>query len=91
MTKKELVTVAAESAGVSRKDTDAVLSAVLSAIAQELEKGGEVRLLGFGTFEVRTRKARDARNPRTMEPIKIPAGKVPAFKAGKALKKQIDK
>lgn len=91
MNKAELVSIVAETANVTKKDAEAVVNAALSTIGQELAKGGKVQLLGFGTFEARPRKAREGINPRTMEQIKIPASKVPAFKAGKALKEQINK
>lgn len=91
MNKKELVDVAAEEAKVSKKDAEAVVNAMLNIIERELIKGEKVRLLGFGTFEVRTRKERVARNLHTREAIIVPAGKIPVFKAGKALKVSIDK
>lgn len=91
MNKAELVSIVAETAKVTKKDAEAVINAALSTIEQELVKGGKVQLLGFGTFEVRPRKAREGRNPRTMETMMIPAGKNPVFKAGKALKTSVDK
>ena len=78
MNKAELISAAAEQAGLSKKDTEAVVNATLDTIANTLAEGEEIRLVGFGTFEVK--------NPKTKEEIKIPATKVPAFKAGKALK-----
>ena len=86
MNKAELISAAAEQAGLSKKDTEAVVNATLDTIANTLAEGEEVRLVGFGTFEVKKREARTGRNPKTKEEIKIPATKVPAFKAGKALK-----
>ena len=91
MNKAELINAAAEKAGLSKKDTEAVVNATLDAIADALAQGEEVRLVGFGTFEVKKREARTGRNPKTREEIKIPATKVPAFKAGKALKDAIAK
>lgn len=86
MNKAELISAAVEQAGLSKKDTEAVVNATLDTIANTLAEGEEVRLVGFGTFEVKKREARTGRNPKTKEEIKIPATKVPAFKAGKALK-----
>ena len=86
MNKAELISAAAEQAGLSKKDTEAVVNATLDTIASTLADGEEVRLVGFGTFEVKKREARTGRNPKTKEEIKIPATKVPAFKPGKALK-----
>ena len=86
MNKAELINAAAEKAGLSKKDTEAVVNATLDTIANTLAEGEEVRLVGFGTFEVKKREARMGRNPKTKEPIPIAASKVPAFKPGKALK-----
>lgn len=86
MNKAELVHAAAMAAEVSKKDTEAVITAALNAITQALREGDKVQLMGFGTFEVRERSARIGRNPRTQEVIEIPATAVPIFKAGKALK-----
>lgn len=84
--KTELINAAAEAAQVSKKDAAAVVNAVLDTIAQTLADGDKVQLVGFGNFEVRERKARQGKNPRTGEAVTIAACKVPAFKAGKALK-----
>lgn len=89
MNKNELIKAVAESTGVSKKDTAAVLEAVLSNIGDTMAKGENVQLMGFGTFEVRDRAAREGKNPRTGEPVQIDACKVPAFKAGKALKEKV--
>ncbi len=89
MNKQELVALVAEKAGVSKKDSEAVVTAVVEGISSALAKGEKVQLVGFGTFEVRQRQAREGRNPSTGEKIKIAAQKVPAFKAGKALKDQV--
>jgi DNA-binding protein HU-beta len=86
MTKSELITMVAEKAGTTKKDADTALNAVLSSISESLAEGKKVQLVGFGTFEVRERAAREGVNPRTKEKIKIAAAKVPAFKPGRALK-----
>ena len=86
MTKVELIASVAAEAGMSKKDAEKAVNAALAAITEELKNGGKVSLVGFGTFEVRQRKAREGRNPRNNEPIQIEASKTPAFKAGKQLK-----
>ncbi len=86
MNKAELIAAISEKAGLSKKDSDSALNATIDAIAEALKKGDKVSLVGFGTFEVRARAARMGKNPQTGETIKIAAAKVPAFKAGKALK-----
>lgn len=86
MNKTELVAAMAEQAGVSKKDAEKVLKAFIDVVESELKKDGKVQLVGFGTFEVSKRAAREGRNPATRKPIKIPASKAPKFKAGKALK-----
>ena len=86
MNKTELIAAAAEQAGVSKKDSEAVVTAALDAIAESLKDGEKVQIVGFGSFEVKTRAERTGRNPKTKEAITIPASKVPVFKAGKALK-----
>ena len=91
MTKTELMNAVAEKAGFSKKDADKAVSAVLEAITDALTSGEKVQLVGFGTFEVRDRAAREGKNPATGAPISIPATKVPAFKAGKALKDAVAK
>ncbi len=91
MTKVELINAIAEQAGLSKKDADAALKAVVNSITDALKKGEKVQLVGFGTFEVRARGERTGRNPRTKETITIPASKAPAFKAGKALKDAVSK
>ena len=85
-TKQALVESIAKKAGLSKKDAGAALDAALSGIQGALKKGDSVTLVGFGTFEVRKRAARTGRNPQTGAAIKIRAKKVPAFKAGKALR-----
>ena len=91
MNKTELIAAAAEKAGMSKKDTEAVINATLAAITDALKDGDKVQLVGFGSFEVKNRAARTGLNPRTKEPVEIPASKVPAFKAGKALKDAVAK
>ena len=86
MNKTELVAAMADQAGLSKKDAEKALKAFTDVVAEELAKGEKIQLVGFGTFEVRERKARKAQNPQTKEEITIPATKVPAFKAGKGLK-----
>ncbi len=89
MNKAELINAAAEKAELSKKDTEAAVSAAIEVITEALAKGDKVQLVGFGSFEVKSRAARIGRNPRTKEQIKIPASKIPVFKAGKALKDKV--
>ena len=91
MNKTELISIAAEHAGMTKKDTERVISAAIDAITASLVKGEKVQLSGFGTFEAKEREARVCRNPHTKEAIEIPATRVPAFKASKALKDNIAK
>ena len=86
MNKTELVAAMAEQAGISKKDAEKALKAFTDAVAGELKAGGKVQLVGFGTFEVAERAAREGRNPLTGASMKIAASKAPKFKAGKALK-----
>lgn len=86
MNKTELVAAVAEKTALSKKDAEKAVKAVLDTVEETLKKGDKVQLIGFGTFEVRERAAKEARNPRTGETVKVPAAKVPAFKAGAALK-----
>ena len=86
MNKTELINAVAEKAVLSKKDSEAAVTAALDVISAALAEGDEVRLVGFGTFEVKKRAARTGRNPKTKDPVEIPASKVPAFKPGKALK-----
>lgn len=86
MNKTELVSRVAEVSGLTKKDSEVALNSMLGAIQESLVAGEKVVLTGFGTFEVRDRKARVGHNPRTGESISIPAQKSPAFKAGKVLK-----
>ena len=91
MNKTELIAIAAENAGLTKKDTERVLNAAIDAITQAMIKGEKVQLSGFGTFETKDREARVGRNPHTKEAIEIPATRVPSFKASKALKDTIAK
>ena len=86
MNKTELIAAVAEKADLSKKDAEAAITATVDAIAEALTQGEKVQLVGFGTFEVKTRAARVGRNPRTGEEIPISEAKLPVFKAGKALK-----
>ena len=90
MNKTELVAAMAEQAGLSKKDAEAALKAFTDVVAAELKKDGKVQLVGFGTFEVAKREAREGRNPQTGETMKIAASKAPKFKAGKALKDMVN-
>ena len=90
MNKADLVTAMAEKAGVSKKDAEASLKAFTDIVAEELKKGEKIQLVGFGTFEVGERAAREGINPRTRETIKIAAAKTPKFKAGKQLKDSLN-
>lgn len=90
MNKTELIAAMAEVSGVSKKDTEAVLKAFTEVVSSELKKGEKIQLIGFGTFEVSERSAREGRNPATGEVMTIAAAKAPKFKAGKALKDMIN-
>jgi len=89
MNKTELTMAMAEKSGLTKKDCEMALNAMTEAITAALKAGDKVQLVGFGSFEVKMRTARTGRNPRTNEPVDIPAAKLPAFKAGKALKDAI--
>ena len=93
MNKAELVASVVEKTGLTKKDTEATVNALIATIEKELtKKDGKVQLIGFGTFEVRSRKARTGRNPQKPgEVVKIPASKAPVFKAGKAFKDAVNK
>ena len=86
MNKNELVSAVAEVADLPKKDADAAVTALVEVITQALKEGDKVQLVGFGTFELRKRSARVGRNPRTQEPMNVPASVVPVFKPGKILK-----
>ena len=90
MNKTELIAAVAEKAELSKKDAEKALKAFTDVIAAELVKGEKVQLVGFGTFEVSAREAREGRNPLTGEKITIAASKNPKFKAGKALKDMVN-
>lgn len=90
MNKTELIAAVAEKAEISRKDAEKVLKAFTDVVTDELVKGEKVQMVGFGTFEVSERAARDGRNPQTNEPMVIPASKSPKFKPGKALKDMVN-
>ena len=91
MNKTELIAIAAENTGMTKKDTERILNAAIDAITAALVKGEKVQLSGFGTFETKDREARIGRNPHTKEAIDIPATRVPSFKASKALKDTVAK
>lgn len=89
MNKGELIDKVAEKASVTKKQADLVLSAALDSIVEAVSEGEKVTLVGFGSFECRSRKAREGRNPKTGEKMEIPATKVPAFSAGKLFKDKV--
>ena len=88
--KSELIAALAGKAELSKKDAEKVLGAFVDTVSESLAKGEKIQLIGFGTFEVKKRPARTARNPRTGAEIKIAASKAPAFKSGKALKEKVN-
>lgn len=90
MNKTELIAVVAEKAELSKKDAERSINAFTDAISEELVKGGKVQIVGFGTFEVSERAAREGRNPKTGEAMPIAASRTPKFKAGKALKDMLN-
>jgi DNA-binding protein HU-beta len=90
LNKTELISDVAQKINMTKKDADKVVNAFFTTIETALKAGDKVQLIGFGTFEVRERQARKGRNPQTGQEISIPATKVPAFKAGKALKDAVD-
>ena len=89
MTKADLAAAVAEETGMTKKQAEAAVNSVVAAIKGSLAKGEDVRLVGFGTFSVKKRKARTGRNPRTGKKLRIPAKKVPAFSPGKGLKDSV--
>ena len=91
MNKAELINAVAAKTDVSKKKAGAVIAATLDAITTAMKQGDKVQLVGFGSFEVKSRAERIGRNPKTKEEIKIPASKIPTFKAGKALKDTVAK
>jgi DNA-binding protein HU-beta len=90
MNKSELIDAVASAADLSKADASRAVDGVIGAVTQALQSGDQVTVVGFGTFLVRQREARAGRNPRTGETIQIKASKVPAFKAGKALKDAVN-
>lgn len=90
MNKTELIAAVAEKAELSKKDAEKALMAFTNVVAEELAKGEKIQVVGFGTFEVSERAAREGRNPKTGEKMPIAASKTPKFKAGKALKDQVN-
>ena len=91
MNKTELIAVAAERSGMTKKDAERCLNAAIDAMTAALVRGEKVQLSGFGAFETKTREARVGRNPHTKEAIEIPATRVPVFKASKALRDNVAK
>lgn len=91
MNKTELIAAVTQSAGLTKKDTERVINAAIDTITASLAAGDKVQISGFGTFEVKSREARIGRNPHTKEAVEIPATRVPAFKASKALKDTVAK
>lgn len=91
MKKAELIAAIAEKGGYTKKEAECALNAVIDTITSSLENGEKVAISGFGSFEVRDRAAKESINPATKEPVHVPAKKVPAFKAAKALKEIVDK
>ena len=91
MNKSELITLAAQNAGMARKDAERLINAAIDAMTAALSNGDKVQLSGFGSFEVKDREARMGRNPHTKEAVEIPATKVPVFKASKALRDTVAK
>lgn len=89
MNKTELIAVVAEKTGITKKDADVVVNAMLDTIIETVAADEKVQLVGFGNFEVRARSERKGRDPRTNEEITIPSSKVPAFKVGKAFKQAV--
>ncbi len=90
MNKTELITAVAQEAEVTKKDAEKTVKAVIDVISAALEKGEKVQIIGFGTFEVRQRKAREGHNPSSGSVIQIPASKTPAFKVSKQLKERVN-
>ena len=90
MNKTELIAAMSEEAGLTKKDAEKALDAFTDTVSKALTAGDKVQLVGFGTFEVRDKKEKEAINPRTKEKVLVPARKSPAFKAGKALKDAVD-
>lgn len=90
MNKTELIATVAEKSGLTKKDAEKAVGAVLESIVESVSKNEKVQIVGFGTFELRSRNERTGRDPRTNKSITIPASKVPAFKAGKVFKESVN-
>ncbi len=90
MNKTELITAVAQEAEMTKKDAEKAVKAVIDVVSGALVKGDKVQIIGFGTFEVRQRKARVGHNPATQDEIKIPASKTPAFRVSKQLKEKVN-
>ncbi|MCX7772645.1 MAG: HU family DNA-binding protein [Clostridia bacterium] len=90
MNKADLINAVAQQSGLTKKDSEAAIDALVSVVEESLSSGEKVVLVGFGTFETKNRAARKGRNPQTKEAITIPASKAPVFKAGKALKDKVN-
>lgn len=90
MNKADLISAVAQQSGLTKKDSEAAIDALVSVVGETLSNGEKVVLVGFGTFETKNRAARKGRNPQTKETITIPASKVPVFKAGKTLKEKVN-
>ncbi|WGM08909.1 HU family DNA-binding protein [Arsenophonus nasoniae] len=89
MNKPELISKVAEKSGLSKKDSEKAVNAFIETVTEALKAGDEVQLVGFGSFQVKPRAARDGRNPKTGETLKIAASNVPSFKAGQRLKEAV--
>ncbi|MCX7922315.1 MAG: HU family DNA-binding protein [Clostridia bacterium] len=91
MNKSDLISAIAAKSGLNKKNSEAALNAFIASVEEALQNGDKVTLVGFGTFEVRTRASRKGRNPQTKEEITIPESKAPVFKCGKGLKDNVNK
>jgi len=91
MNKTDLIVAIAEKSGLTKKDSEKALKAFEEAVTEELVQGGKVQLVGFGTFDVAMRAAREGRNPQTGKPMPIPASKAPRFRVGKQLRDSVNK
>ena len=91
MNKAQLISTLASTTNLTRRDADVAVNSIFNLIIEQLRQGDKVQIVGFGSFEVKARPARTARNPRTGEQISIEASKAPVFKAGKALKDSVNK
>ncbi len=91
MNKAELVEIVAKEAGTTKKDAEQIINSTMNSIIKQVASGEKVTLVGFGTFELRQRKARTGRNPKTNEPLHIPAKRVPGFKVGKEFLEAVNK